>query len=99
MQSFIIYYAQKIKYNQNTIQNKSHSPKLHTDLMTGEISFKTNVSMCSKDSFHPRTQNKQISFLPSCEWQRRESDGTGRKPGSYPCPDANQIQPRAPGLN
>ena len=99
MQPFIVYNAQRIKYNQNTIQNKSHSPKLHTDLMTGEISFKTNVIMCFKDRFHPRTQNKQILFLQSQERPGRESDGTGREPRSYPCPDANQIQPRAPGLN
>lgn len=37
----------KIKYNQNVIQNKSHPPKLHTNLsnVVGKISFKLYVGM------------------------------------------------------
>lgn len=46
--------------------------------MTGEISFKTNVNTCSKDSFYPRTQNKQILFLESQKRHSRESDGPGK---------------------
>lgn len=68
--------------------------------VVGEISFKSNVSICSKDIFHLRTQGKQILFLQSRgEWQGKESDDIGREPRSHPSSDANQIQPRAPGLN